>query len=62
MRHWWPEKVQGVLSEVLSKHSDKTDGRCHLVGYSMGARGVWRNAIANPDVGLLIPLALPRTG
>lgn len=51
IRHWFPENVQKVMSDVKSKHGDKIDfASCHLSGYSMGARGTWRNGVANPDV------------
>lgn len=51
IRHWFPENVQKVISDVKSKHGDKVEwSSLHLSGYSMGARGTWRNGVANPSV------------
>jgi len=50
IRHWMPENVQKVLKDVLSKHGEHIDPHgIHLGGYSMGARGCFRNGVANPE-------------
>ena len=51
IRHWFPENVQKVVQHVKQKHGESIDwGSLHLSGYSMGARGTWRNGVANPGV------------
>jgi len=46
--HFFPDKVQSVLSSAKSAYSIDSS-RISLVGYSMGARGTWRQLVTNPS-------------
>lgn len=58
VRHWWPDHLDDVYASVKKKDYPIDWSKLHLSGYSMGARGCWRNAVARPNVGDLLLLYL----
>jgi len=52
MKHYWPEKVTGVLKKAARDHPQIDLKRLYTVGYSKGSRGTWRFNTAYPKVSL----------
>lgn len=48
-RHFMPGNIKAIIDAVISEYN-VDESRIYLSGYSMGSRGCWRNAVANPQL------------
>lgn len=52
-RHYFPENLDKLYQHLKNKGYPIDWDRLHLGGFSMGGRGVCRNGVARPEVGLI---------